>query len=231
MAKVLVVVAHPDDEVMFFGPAICCLKRSGAQVSILSLTKGDYIKSDGELRPDEMRNAAAVFQIAPSDVHLSSFSDGPSVQWDEKQVQQVIQQAIIDFEPTHVLTFDEHGVSGHANHISACKLTRAAMKELREGANGLVESGHFELRSVALPRKYVLWLIEEAVSVILGLCAQLIRLSWISTGGLLTFRSHFADVFSIYVSVVAVASSFSYFILSVSAPNNFRKRTESALFF
>ena len=36
------VVAHPDDETMFFGPTVCNLVRSGADVHVLCLSTGDY---------------------------------------------------------------------------------------------------------------------------------------------------------------------------------------------
>lgn len=38
--RVLLVVAHPDDECMFFGPTICGLLQDGADVHLLCLSAG-----------------------------------------------------------------------------------------------------------------------------------------------------------------------------------------------
>lgn len=51
--RVLVVISHPDDECMFFGPTILSLsKRTDCQVYILCLSKGLYfsIRCNGALR-------------------------------------------------------------------------------------------------------------------------------------------------------------------------------------
>lgn len=42
--RVLVVVAHPDDECMFFGPTIFRLCEQGADVHLLCLSNGNNIK-------------------------------------------------------------------------------------------------------------------------------------------------------------------------------------------
>lgn len=38
--KVLIVIAHPDDETMFFAPTIISLFEEGVQLSLLCLTNG-----------------------------------------------------------------------------------------------------------------------------------------------------------------------------------------------
>lgn len=43
--RVLVVVAHPDDECMFFGPTIFRLCEQGADVHLLCLSNGMYTKN------------------------------------------------------------------------------------------------------------------------------------------------------------------------------------------
>lgn len=37
-----VVIAHPDDESMFFTPALSALQRSGQRILILSLSSGEF---------------------------------------------------------------------------------------------------------------------------------------------------------------------------------------------
>ena len=39
--RVLLVISHPDDESMFFGPTIQALRRAGARTHILCLSNGD----------------------------------------------------------------------------------------------------------------------------------------------------------------------------------------------
>jgi len=54
--RVLLVISHPDDESMFFGPTIQALRRAGARTHILCLSNGDA-DGLGAVREKELESA------------------------------------------------------------------------------------------------------------------------------------------------------------------------------
>lgn len=84
--RVLVVIAHPDDECMFFGPTIVNLVKKNVYVYVLCLSEGDYY-GDGEIRSQELWKSCAELGLPPGNVRLfkSGFTpDDPLVDWDPR---------------------------------------------------------------------------------------------------------------------------------------------------
>lgn len=144
----VIVIAHPDDESMFFGPAIVSLmkqKRGREKVYILCLSIGDYY-GHGGLRQTEMRDAAAVYGIRETDViildqqHL--LKDGSI--WNASPITVIVQDFVAKHSISNIITFDEYGVSGHHNHGSVF----FAVKRIP----GVL---FFSLESVSIFRKYI----------------------------------------------------------------------------
>jgi len=123
---VLLVTAHPDDEAMFFGPTLTSLaerKQRGddVEVHLLCLSTGDY-DGLGEVRVRELTAACGVLGVASSRVTViddRSMRDGPHEAWPPGLVARHIGSAIAATGADVVLSFDDVGVSGHANHVSA----------------------------------------------------------------------------------------------------------------
>lgn len=140
---VLVVVAHPDDESMFFWPTLCELMCRGRNVTLLCV--GDTT----EERRAELEKSASLLGIArlrwgPA----KQFPDSMAVRWDVGALVRLLEQelALQDFKS--VLTFDSAGVSGHPNHIQCSEGCRV-LWEKRKSFHLL------ELCSVPLWRKYL----------------------------------------------------------------------------
>jgi N-acetylglucosaminylphosphatidylinositol deacetylase len=137
----LLVVAHPDDESMFFSPTLCSIEN----VHILCLSNGNY-DGLGKTREVELVRAAEVLGISPIRNHITclnvdQFRDGPKEVWKAvdiscavwAEISRILQQSV----PTNtksatapkdrsgcnvaIITFDEAGVSGHPNHVDVCK--------------------------------------------------------------------------------------------------------------
>jgi len=148
---VLLITAHPDDECMFFSPAILNLKQSST-VHLLCLSTGNYYKQ-GEIRKQELVSSCGILGILPSHVTVidhSSLQDDPSVDWDTNLVGKIIADHINLNKIQAVVTFDLYGVSGHANHIALFK----AVKTLKD--KGPLEGvAIFVLSSISLLRKYI----------------------------------------------------------------------------
>ncbi|XP_052050167.1 N-acetylglucosaminyl-phosphatidylinositol de-N-acetylase isoform X2 [Apodemus sylvaticus] len=125
-SRALVVIAHPDDEAMFFAPTMLGLARLEQQVSLLCFSSGNYY-NQGEIRKKELLQSCAVLGIPPSRVIIidtREFPDDPEVQWDTERVASTLLQHILTSGPDLVVTFDAEGVSGHSNHIALYKAVR-----------------------------------------------------------------------------------------------------------
>lgn len=70
--KVLILTAHPDDEVMFFAPTILALVGMGVQVHALCLSIGNA-ENLGKIRQQELINSYASLGV-PAD-HIQSVDD------------------------------------------------------------------------------------------------------------------------------------------------------------
>lgn len=144
---VLLVIAHPDDESMFFTPLLSRLRHTGTPAHVLCLT-GDMT------RRRELLGASRVLGFSVVEIPGGSFAfldtmareDPP---WDLASAAAVVSQAVAKTGADVIVTFDGSGVSGHRNHIEALGAVTAASRELP------VPVLHLLTRS--LPSKYLWW--------------------------------------------------------------------------
>ncbi|TFD76927.1 PIG-L deacetylase family protein [Cryobacterium fucosi] len=126
--RVLVVVAHPDDESFGLGAVLASFVGSGCEVSVLCLTRGEASTLHGvagdlaKIRGAELAGAARELGIGR--VELRDYPDG--------QLYDVPLTVLIDEIATFaagqrgdgILVFDPSGVTGHPDHRRA---TEAAL--------------------------------------------------------------------------------------------------------
>lgn len=123
--RVLLVIAHPDDDAMFFGPAITRLDV--AHILCLSNGGADGL---GTVRAAEMRRAAERYGATVTVVDDPRLLDG--AHWDVAVVAQRVGEALGRHDA--VLTFDARGVSGHANHVATSAGVRLALSSNKQVA-------------------------------------------------------------------------------------------------
>ena len=121
---VLLVIAHPDDEAMFFVPTLRALVAHPEEnhVYVLCLSNGGF-DGLGEVRAKEMLRSAEVLGIAVDDVRIVDdprLQDGMQNKWAAADVAGHVQDCVEAWGINRILTFDERGVSGHPNHIDTC---------------------------------------------------------------------------------------------------------------
>ena len=119
--RIALIIAHPDDECMFFGPILCSLaKHPTNRFHVLCLTIGDF-NGLGQIRRKELKSSLGclIDHSSLSDLTLVNepeLPDNPRVEWNSKLCEQIISDYIKTHSIDVVLTFDQSGVSGHANH-------------------------------------------------------------------------------------------------------------------
>ena len=132
----LLVIAHPDDECMFFIPTILNLtSTTQAAFHILCLSNGNY-HGLGKQREKELYNAVGTLGLDTAQVTIrTDFQDNPGLEWNDQQLSDSIYQHILHLPALQspassskvgqnpkklitIITFDPSGVSGHRNHCS-----------------------------------------------------------------------------------------------------------------
>ncbi|CAN9501623.1 unnamed protein product [Ophioblennius macclurei] len=154
--RAVLVTAHPDDECMFFAPALVRLAELKASVHVLCLSEGNYY-NQGTLRKQELVNSCAVLGIPASRITIidhKKLPDDPKAEWSISLVSATIVKHIRAHSFNMVLTFDGRGVSGHANHTAIHK----AVSHLATTGQVPDDCCLLSLATVGLLRKYIFFL-------------------------------------------------------------------------
>ncbi|TPX37701.1 hypothetical protein SmJEL517_g00732 [Synchytrium microbalum] len=118
LPHILIVTAHPDDECMFFGPILCTLKSYGLPVALLCFSTGNH-QGLGVTRRKELDEACRDFGILDvTCLDEPDLQDNPSCTWKPERISELLNQHISRMKNgcRAIITFDDYGVSGHANH-------------------------------------------------------------------------------------------------------------------
>lgn len=151
--KMLVVVAHPDDETFGTGSLIARAARDGAEVVVLCATSGEL----GEARPGSVPCGCSLAEVRRQELHaaaallgarrvqLLSFEDSG---WDGDcapgslvgaafdDVVAAVREGIAQERPDVVVTLDPTGGDGHRDHVRIAQATTVAFDEVApEGAS------------------------------------------------------------------------------------------------
>ncbi|KAH8696190.1 N-acetylglucosaminyl phosphatidylinositol de-N-acetylase [Talaromyces proteolyticus] len=182
--RICLLIAHPDDEAMFFSPTVLALTRPelGNHVKILCLSTGDA-DGLGETRKKEIQKSAVHLGLRhESDVFViddrSRFPDSMTTEWSTRDISALLASAFapeLSSSKNHssangnghaaengpkatidvILTFDEHGVSNHPNHRSLYHGAVAFLKSLMKDKSGYsCPVALYTLTTTNIARKY-----------------------------------------------------------------------------
>ena len=110
--RILIIIAHPDDEILVAPLLGQRCVRGGASCAFLVMTNGD-----NPTRGPEMARAAALFNARLMHWSLPDVMTGAAATWDHDLRVREIGDVIATEHPDMILTFDPaHGSTGHAAH-------------------------------------------------------------------------------------------------------------------
>src|SRR5215207_3938848 len=143
-ASLLVVVAHPDDEI-FHGGVLADVSARGARVTLVCATKGEAgkphpsvgsVRDLGVLRAEELRVSCS--RLGIDEPVFLGFHDSARKERqrhddpralanvDMLDVETAVRRVIEDVQPHVVLTSDPHGGYYHPDHVAIQRATTAA---------------------------------------------------------------------------------------------------------
>ncbi|KNZ53781.1 hypothetical protein VP01_3136g2 [Puccinia sorghi] len=177
----LFVVAHPDDECLFFAPSIVAtVKRAKSHGALLVMSSGNHY-GQGALRRKELLRSCKELGIREErcDVlDISQIQDDPKSWWPVDRVGKVVNERIEKWMIDSIVTFDDYGVSGHINHravsASVTELAISIYQKSLSPESSKAPPKLFIVRSVFVLRKYLglfdlpLSFIRFVPSIILG---------------------------------------------------------------
>jgi len=138
--RIMAVLAHPDDESLGVGGTLAKYASEGADVFLLTATRGDSGRFRGhrledpqhpgrlalaKIREDELRAAAAALGVR--EVSILDYHDQHLDRANPREAVAEIVGHIRRVQPDVVLTFGPDGAYGHPDHIAISQFTTAAI--------------------------------------------------------------------------------------------------------
>lgn len=137
--RVLGVFAHPDDETLCAGGTLAKYAGAGAEVHVVSLTKGGA----GQIRDASAATRATLTAVRATELDAAGielglaqtrcldYSDGELSGIDGRRLVGLASQLLNEIQPDVVITFAPDGFSGHPDHIAVGAAVTAACYEMR----------------------------------------------------------------------------------------------------
>lgn len=160
MKRLLFVLAHPDDESLGFGGTIARYASEGAEVFLITATRGQRGRFGiteekpapeiiGRVREQELCAASKILGI--KEVTVLDYMDGDLDKVEPHEIISTIAYHIRRIQPQVILTFGPDGVYGHPDHIAISQYTGAAI--VKAGEPSFETEGY---KSHTVPKFYYL---------------------------------------------------------------------------
>ncbi|KAL4867587.1 hypothetical protein BDV12DRAFT_171230 [Aspergillus spectabilis] len=195
--RICLLIAHPDDEAMFFAPTLLALTKPelGNHVKILCLSTGDA-DGLGPIRREELKKSAKHLGLrSEKDVLVldeTRFRDGMDITWTKEDITDLL---VATFAPTSnsstretrskgldaaltatidtLITFDKTGISSHPNHRSLYRGAQHFLSSLMKDKRGYsCPVALYTLTSTNIARKYI-GVLDAPVSMVSGVLESL----------------------------------------------------------
>ena len=152
--KILYIFPHPDDESFGPAPVISHQQRQGHEISLLTLTRGGATKvrhdlgfsveEMGRVRYREMLDVADILEL--SEMMVLDMPDGRLKDFDPFMMEAAITGHILRLQPSIVVTYPVHGISGFHDHlVTHAVVKRTYMEMVFNGARFLKRLAFFTI--------------------------------------------------------------------------------------
>jgi LmbE family N-acetylglucosaminyl deacetylase len=134
MTTLLAIFAHPDDESFGMAGTLAKAAAAGVRTALVCVTAGEAGKSAGladspqalaRVRAGELQCAANAMGIA--DLTLLDYPDGGAEGWDLEALATRLADQMYRIRPDVIVTFDEHGITRHPDHMALHRGVRLAI--------------------------------------------------------------------------------------------------------
>jgi LmbE family N-acetylglucosaminyl deacetylase len=168
--RLLGVFAHPDDEVFCAGGTMARAAEAGAEVMIVSATRGERgqirdaaaatRRTLGAVRESELGAAAA--ELGVQRVQVLAYPDG-TLQQHRSSLGAAIASIMRQFDPDTVITFGPDGGYGHPDHVAVSELTTQTFRAHARDHNGGRRLYHavFPPRRTSMAEELAHWIVES----------------------------------------------------------------------
>jgi LmbE family N-acetylglucosaminyl deacetylase len=137
--KILVVLAHPDDEAFGPGGTLARYSLSGHTVRLATMTRGEAgtlgpakgltTQQLARLRSDELECSAAALHLAALQIY--HLPDGRLSELPDGRGPGIVKAEIESFQPDALITFHAGGISGHPDHQAAARWCLRCVQEMK----------------------------------------------------------------------------------------------------
>lgn len=224
--RVLGVFAHPDDETMCAGGTLAKYASAGADVRVVSLTRGGA----GEIRDASLATRATLTDVRERELAAAGEAlglagttclDYPDLglsDVDSRELVQLVSTMLDEVDPHVVITFGPDGFSGHPDHTAVGAAATAACFERRSVAPVRLFHCHRPQSRLLLRNRLAEWVVEmtsrfegtkdfvHALSVFsrettsLGYAADFVKVEWFPAGTYLIEQGEAASTMYLILS-------------------------------
>ena len=166
--RLLGIFAHPDDETLCAGGTFAKYASAGAEVRVVSLTKGEAGKirdasvatraTLGAAREKEL--AAAGNELGLTEARCLDHPDGGLSALDSQVLVGLASELIDEIDPDVVITFGPDGFSGHPDHVAVGAAVSAACYERRSARSIRLFHCHPPRSRMLLGDRLAEWVVE-----------------------------------------------------------------------
>jgi LmbE family N-acetylglucosaminyl deacetylase len=224
--RLLGVFAHPDDETLCAGGTFAKYASAGAEVRVISLTKGgagqirDASAATRSTLPAvrERELDAAGKELGLIETRCLDYLDGGLSEIDSQVLVELASELISGIEPDVVITFAPDGFSGHPDHTTVGAAVTAACYDVRSTIEIRLFHCHRPRSRMLLGDRLAEWVVElktrfkgtkdfvRALSVFsreataLGYAADLVNVEWFPAGSYLVEQGEQATMMHFLLS-------------------------------
>lgn len=224
--RLLGIFAHPDDETICAGGTLAKYASSGAEVSVVSLTRGGAgqirdagVATRATLRAVRERELdAAGNELGLTRTRCLDHPDGGLPELGAEALRDLAAELVTEFDPDVVITFGPDGFSGHPDHVAVGAAVTAACYRLRSADSPRLFHCHLPRSGMLLRDRLATWVVElttrfkgtkdfvRALSVFsrettaLGYAADFVSVEWFPSGSYLIEQGEEATVMHFLLS-------------------------------